>query len=229
MCSPQSAGAHDLVLVSLTSEDDVHAFRRAVAREPSWAPGRRSFQVLVGGYGLQNPYPLQDVADWGYFGRAEEEVAGVADSLLSGRTPASDHVMSLREPHGVEVSQATTLYDDLVYRESFQGCPLRCRFCHFTFARRHRGTDHAYSRTEGTSGSYVQPDLVGTEGTPERNERLDYVQGSGHNARRKTPRTSNLEVTWPQLLDWPHEYCPPRITVGIDGASSACGGCTASG
>ena len=195
-CSAASAAERQVVLVSLSSEHDVHAFLAAVAAREDWQPGRRRFRVVAGGFGMQNPQPLRHFVDYAYFGRAEEDIVALVAAAERGEPADSDAVMHLPEVSPVTVAQPVTLFDGM-FREEFVGCPLRCKFCHYTFARRHLGGDHAYSRTETVAG--------------------DYVQTMGHGGKRNP--TNSIEATWPQLLDWPHPPGATNISAAIDGPS----------
>jgi len=68
------------------------------------------------------------------------------------------------------------------------------------FARKHIGGDHAYRRSTGSAGAYVQMDGYSSQTKPRK-----FVH--------------SIEVTIPQLLDWPHDFIPPQLTFGLDGAS----------
>jgi hypothetical protein len=161
-CAPETADQYRVVLVSLTSTYDVFAFYRAVALLPSWQPGKRTFRVLAGGFGMQNPTSIRHYIDYAAFGRAESWVRPVVDALLGGGRP-SDHesLMHLPDLHPVKLAQAHELYPHEVagWKETFTGCPLKCKFCHYTWARKHQGSDEAY-------GQYVQTTLTGG-GSPE--------------------------------------------------------------
>lgn len=195
-CSPRAPHPR-VVLVSFTSEHDVLAFYRQVSLLPAWQPGARTFRVIAGGYGMQNPQPARNYIDYACFGRAEREIEALVECASERRPSDDEAVMNLRDDiHPVRVRQATTLYDGLIYREKFTGCPLKCKFCHYTFARAHTGADHAYSRTTGTAGAYVQT--------------------TGHDGRGGS---SSMEVTWPQLIHWPHPRRCSDLTVGLDGPS----------
>ena len=201
VCSPATAHRSRVVLVSLTSPQDVLAFRRAVAGAPGWdAP--RDFRVVAGGYGMQNAAAVRDLVDYAFFGRAETEIAAVVDAAEDRRPSDCDAVMHLPDLARVTVRQPVTLYDGLVYRETFTGCPLACKFCHYTFARKHLGGDHAYSRTETTAGSYV--------------EATEFTQSTSHGGG---PNHGGAEVTWPQLIEWPHDRTYRQVIVGLDGPS----------
>jgi len=200
-CSPQAPHSN-VVLVSLTSEQDVAQFYQQVSLLEHWQPRVRTFRVVAGGYGMQNPYPLRDYVDYMFFGRAESEIVQLLADATARRPSHHPAVMNAFEQiHPVEVVQAQTLYDGQIFQEAFTGCPLKCKFCHYTFARKHQGTDHAYSMNTATRGAlYVQTTGHGTGG----------AQGE---------QKGNLEITWPQLLDWPHPQYYPHVTVGLDGPS----------
>lgn len=160
-CAPETAHEHRLVLVSLTSTYDVYAFYKAVAMLPSWQPDRRTFTVLVGGFGAQNPTSIRRYVDYAAFGRVEGWITGIVDVILGGSAPEHPSLMHLPELHDVVISQPDGLYPYEVngWKEEFTGCPLKCKFCHYTYARKHSGSEGAYS-------SYVQTSLTGG-GTPE--------------------------------------------------------------
>ena len=149
-CTPETAHEHPLVLVSLTSTADVHAYYRAVVQLPSWQPGRRQHRVLAGGFGMQNPTALRHWIDWAAFGRVEDWIIPVVEAVLGGgRPPDHPGLMHLPDLHPVRIQQASRLYPHRVgwWQEEFTGCPLKCKFCHYTYARRHQGTDGAYVQT----------------------------------------------------------------------------------
>jgi hypothetical protein len=141
-CSPETAHQHKVVLVSLTSTFDVLNLVHAVGRLSTWH--KRSFRVVVGGFGAQNVTPLRHYVDHAVFGRAEGFVADLVAALLKGRDFVHPSVMNLEAGlHPVVFGQADQLYQHELatqpkpYLESEIGCPRRCMFCHFTFARRH--------------------------------------------------------------------------------------------
>mgnify|MGYP001559470412 CR=1 FL=1 len=164
-CSPETASQYPLVLVSLTSTYDVFAFYRAVAKYPSWQSGKRTFKVLAGGFGMQSPVAIRHFVDYAAFGRAEGWVTPIVDALLGGGVPEHHpSLMCLPDLHPVEIAQAETLYPYEVagWKETFTGCPLKCKFCHYTYARKHQGGEDAY----GGEREYVQMTLTGGT-TPE--------------------------------------------------------------
>lgn len=161
-CSPATAKDYQLVLVSLTSTYDVYAFYQSIALLPSWQPNERQFKVLGGGFGIQNPTAIRHYIDYAAFGRAESWISSIVKGILGGNEVLQhDSLMHLPDMHHVKIAQADQLYPHKVgdYQEAFTGCPLKCKFCHFTFARKHQGPDGAY-------GEYVQTTLTGG-GTPE--------------------------------------------------------------
>ena len=161
--SPESA-AHDadIVLISLTSTHDVFALLAAVARLPSWQAKQRKFQVLAGGFGMQNPTAIRDFIDYAAFGRAHEWVSGVVNDMMQGREPQHPSLMDIKRFNSIEIYQGG-LYTGEVegFKEEFTGCPLKCKFCHYTYARKHQGSDDSYNPSP-----YVQTSLTGG-GTPE--------------------------------------------------------------
>jgi len=157
-CAPETAKDYKVVMVSLTSTYDVYSFYRHVAKRPEWQPGKRAFKVVIGGFGLQNPYPIRDYADYALFGRADDIAVDLVSAALDGKPFAHASVMNLPEITEVEIAQAKVLYPHAVsfsgkqFIESFTGCPNKCKFCHYTWSR----------RCSGHNGEYVNMALAGS-------------------------------------------------------------------
>lgn len=147
-CSPESAHEHKVVLVSFTSTYDLIAFYKAVALRGDWK--RRSFRVVGGGFGMQNPTAVRNYMDYAVFGRAEEIAPAVVESALLQRRHEHSSVMNLPELSPVKIAQAKQVYPHDVEgrREEFIGCQRKCRFCHYTWARRYVGKAEDYVQTE---------------------------------------------------------------------------------
>lgn len=160
-CPPELAHEYRLVLVSLTSSYDVLTFYRHVALLPAWQKGARKFKVLAGGAGMQNPVPIRNFVDYAFFGRAESAIVSIVSSILGGGQPdPHPSLMFLPDVHPVRIAQAETLLSTASFVEEFVGCPLKCKFCHYTYARKHIGSDGAY-------GQYVQKTLTHGDSNPE--------------------------------------------------------------
>jgi hypothetical protein len=158
ICTPDTAYKYQIVLVSLTSDYDLLALYRAVALLPSWQPGRK-FKVISGGAGMQNPTTVRQYIDYAVFGRAETIIVDLIGCIMGGNIFKHESVMNLPDIHPVKLCQAQELYPfdiDLgggrgkrQWKESFVGCPNKCLFCHYTWARKRVG-----------SGTYYQGDLT---------------------------------------------------------------------
>jgi hypothetical protein len=158
MCTPDTAKNYRVVLVSFTSDYDCIAFYRAVALLPTWQLGRK-FTVIGGGAGIQNPTSIRNYIDYAVFGRAEDIIIPLVESVLGGGIFIHESVMHLPDISPVKLSQSQDLYPydiDLgrgrgrrEWKESFIGCPNKCKFCHYTWARKHIG-----------EGTYYQGDLT---------------------------------------------------------------------
>lgn len=170
ICTPDTAQRYRIVLVSLTSEYDCLALYRAVSLLPSWQPGR-SFVVVAGGAGLQNPIVIRRYVDYAVFGRAEEIIHPLLDCVLGGGEYEHESVMRLPDVHEVRIAQARALYGygislatrrgDREWREAFVGCPNKCLFCHYTWARKRLGSGTYYqgSLTMGRSVEVLWRDI----------------------------------------------------------------------
>lgn len=159
-CTPEMAHKQDLVLVSFTSNYDAVAFYEAVANRPNWQRNKRTFKVIAGGFGMQNPTLVRDYIDYAAFGRAENWIYGVVDTILGGSVPNHPSLMNLPDLHPVVISQTDELYLGSGFNETFTGCPYKCMFCHYTWARKYQ------DNREENKGSYVQESLT-NGGTPE--------------------------------------------------------------
>jgi len=150
-CAPETAKECKVVMVSLTSTYDVYSFYRHVAKRPEWQPGVRAFKVVIGGFGLQNPYTIRNDADYALFGRADDIVVDLVAAALDGKPFDHASVMNLPEITPVEIAQTKALYPHAIkfrgereYQESFTGCLNKCKFCHYTWARKYVGDFNEY-------------------------------------------------------------------------------------
>jgi len=155
--TPESAHTVPVVLVSLTSTYDVYALLQAVSPLANWQPKAREFKVLAGGFGMQNPTAIRKYIDYAAFGRAHAWVSGVVSKIISGNAPSGLSLMDMREFNAVGIAQGD-LYPHEVegFKESFTGCSGKCKFCHFTYARKHVSVDDncdSYSQGLLTKGS----------------------------------------------------------------------------
>lgn len=209
-CDPATAHEWPLVLVSFTSIYDLISFYQQVALRSEWQPGRRAFKVLGGGFGLQNPIPVRHFIDYAAFGRAEDWVAGVVQSILGGSVPQHESLMHLPDIHTVRISQASRLYPYTVngWSETFVGCPLKCKFCHYTFARKHQGGDDAY-------GGYVQGGLTGGRSVEVTWDQVVHWQG-------KVGRIRSALDGWSERLRYIYgkRISDDDITAGVENIGS---------
>lgn len=147
ICTPDTAKEYDVVMISLTSEYDCIALYRAVALLPSWQQGRRIFKVIAGGPGMQNPTVIRNYVDYAVFGRGENIICALLDCALGGKIFEHESVLNMPDiSHSVKICQSEQLYPHAVmigrnrqWQESFIGCPNKCRFCHYTWARKRIG------------------------------------------------------------------------------------------
>ena len=153
ICTPDTAQKYKIVLISLTSDYDCLALYRAVALLPTWQPGRK-FKVVAGGAGMQNPTVIRNYVDYAVFGRAENIIHPLIDCILGGGVFTHESVMNLPDIHPVKLCQSSELYPHEInlgngrgcrqWKESFIGCPNKCLFCHYTWARKRAGAGETY-------------------------------------------------------------------------------------
>lgn len=162
--TPESAHLDaDLVLISLTSTHDIYALLQAVSMLRTWQPGERKFAVLAGGFGMQNPTSIRRYVDYCAFGRAHEWVVDIVNTIMDGGRPDHGSLMNIEQFNPVQIYQGGMFAHEVDgFKEEFTGCPLKCKFCHYTYARKHQGSDASYS----AGGVYAQSMLTGG-GSPE--------------------------------------------------------------
>lgn len=171
ICTPDTAQKYKIVLISLTSDYDCLALYRAVALLPTWQPGRK-FKVVAGGAGMQNPTVIRNYIDYAVFGRAENIINPLIDCIMGGGVFAHESVMNLPDIRPVKLCQSSELYPHEInlgkgrgcrdWKESFIGCPNKCLFCHYAWARKKIGGETYYQGglTDSKSPEYLWKDIT---------------------------------------------------------------------
>lgn len=152
LVEPDQIHSCDAVYVSVPSTGQVLDIL-SLARRHRWDRRGRT-RIIVGGAGMQNPAPLAGFIDFAAFGRFRTAAGEIAETMESGDITDSlrGHVLAYEAPRRVSYRQ-----EPLGETEEFTGCPLKCKFCHYTFARRYD------SRSE--TRQYLQTSLG--DSTPE--------------------------------------------------------------
>lgn len=141
ICTYEQAHKYELVLVSMTSTLDIYEFYKSM-KSAGWQ--NRKFKTLLGGFGCQNPFALEDFIDWAFFGRAEGIITEVVENILSGNEPDYPFITPLINPR-VTIArpvQYLSIYEVKygkncsTWKEEFTGCPFTCKFCHYTWNRK---------------------------------------------------------------------------------------------
>ena len=109
-CTPDTANKFKIILVSFTSDCDCLAFYKSVSLLPHWQRNKRSFVVVAGGEGIQNPTTIRNYLDYAVFGRAENIIYDLIDTVMGGNIFQHESVMNLPELHEVKLAQANELY-----------------------------------------------------------------------------------------------------------------------
>ncbi|MDR2824994.1 MAG: hypothetical protein LBB41_07345 [Prevotellaceae bacterium] len=136
-CSYANAQEFDLVLISMTSTDDIYQIYANCEKHNF---RNRKNIVMLGGFGCLNPLPLAPFADFAFFGRADEILPAVIENI--NYADDYDFIMRLSAPKICEIRQVEkcysfpVVYDGCKWQETSIGCPVRCKFCHFSHARK---------------------------------------------------------------------------------------------
>lgn len=149
-CSPESAYKYDLILISFTSNYDILSFYKSVYL--NWKG--RKFITVGGGFGMQNPIALTGLLDFAFFGRAENIIVELVKNYKDFQ---HESYMKVSEPKISKINQAEIIYPDEFpigtnihkgnvagYRETIMGCPNKCFYCHYSWARKHVNTGNHY-------------------------------------------------------------------------------------
>lgn len=138
-CTPETAKKHRVVLVPMTSQYDAISLYRRVHALSDWQRGSRTFTVVAGGFGMQNPIPIRNMIDVALFGRAEGIIELLVAGIIDGKTYEHESIMWLPEITPVTIAQPAGLLKLECYNELSTGCNVRCKFCHYAFSRIYTG------------------------------------------------------------------------------------------
>lgn len=196
ICTYEQAHNYELVLVSMTSTWDIYEFYASM-KKAKWE--NRKFVALLGGFGCQNPFALEDFIDYAFFGRAEYIISEVVERCLSisllpvhvRDNSLMDYafITHLKNPKITYARPVQSLYDFEVkygknqstWKEEFTGCPFTCKFCHYTWNRK--------NVREGDPGKYLNDGIS----------------------------TGSKEVMLMDVIDYEEKL--GRVTAGLDGYS----------
>lgn len=160
-CSAATAHRYEVVLASLTSTYDVFAFYKEVGLRPEWTRQKRKFKVVCGGFGMINPHTLRNHIDYAVFGRAEDFVVDLVETLLGGGEYAHESVMRMPEISVVKFGQASSLLQLETFKENAIGCSHKCKFCLYSWTRKFLGGDAIYTRGGVDGGPYSPYNMSG--------------------------------------------------------------------
>lgn len=186
ICTYEEAHKYELALVSMTSTWDIYEFYKSM-QNGGWQ--NRKFKALLGGFGCQNPFALDDFIDWAFFGRAEGIITQVVEDILTGKEPDYPFMTPLKNPR-VTIArpvQYLSIYEVKygkncsTWKEEFTGCPFTCKFCHYTWNRK--------NVREGDPGKYLNDGIS----------------------------TGSKEVMLMDVIDYEEKL--GRVTAGLDGYS----------
>jgi hypothetical protein len=155
-CSAATAHKYEVVLTSFTSTYDVFAFYKEVGLRPEWQRKNRKFKVIAGGFGMLNPTTIRNQIDYAVFGRAEDFVVDLVETVLGGGEYEHESVMRMPEISVVKFAQASKLLNMETFKENAIGCSHKCKFCLYSWTRRFLGGDAVYIRG-GEEGSPYSP------------------------------------------------------------------------
>lgn len=97
---------------------------------------------------MQNPTVVRHLVDYAAFGRSETFAVPLVQAALDRKPFAHPSVMNLPEISPVVMGQSE-LYPHAINGrvEEFMGCKRKCKFCHYSWARKYRGPAGDYVQT----------------------------------------------------------------------------------
>jgi len=142
-CTVQTMYLHDVVLWSITAQEDIYAFLRQVAAGSMRKGGA---QIIVGGAGCINITPIYDYIDAAVFGRAEGLIVNIVDGARH------ESVWRKADDPGLSNKYVYRQAQHLDSREGGTcGCKNKCYFCHYTWTHKQIGGN--YSPTKSALGA----------------------------------------------------------------------------
>ncbi len=160
--SADQINKYDCVLISIPSSGQMIDILRLAVRN-GW--GSRKCRIVVGGYGVQNINMLKGFVDYAFFGRAHDCIERIIESVAEGsiHPDVADNMIAVDSPGIVRFRQAPLMANG-VFNEEFTGCPLKCKFCHYTYARKFNGKTNGYTQallTGGNADEVLYSDISG--------------------------------------------------------------------
>lgn len=142
-CSVDSAKKYKLVLISFTSALDILAFGRVVINHPDWK--KRKFTTVGGGFGMQNPMAVKQWLDYSWFGRGENDIIDIVKanghyesiSMMDTNKPKVSKIAQSKEIYPYGFNYPNNAHGKDQYKETIMGCPNKCFYCHYSWARKH--------------------------------------------------------------------------------------------
>ena len=151
----ENAHTFDIILISLTSNLDMISLFMHIGNDNKW--NNRKFKVLAGGFGMQNYIPISEIIDYAWYGRCENEIVWLLDNNLDVEHKS---LLKIGKHKEVYINQSLNLYPNVYEsgigstKEEIYGCPNKCFFCHYSFARKYIKTgNNLYSFNQGYTAS----------------------------------------------------------------------------
>lgn len=143
-CDIDTVHEFKVILISLVSAIDWYAF---IKERVQWKQG--DYTVIIGGSGLDNIRPFLEFADIFVWGRAENIILPLIQSVLENQHFEHPSVCYSRDfsiENRYEFCQPEALYQNKIkltngndWQELAIGCQRRCLFCNYTWTRKHVG------------------------------------------------------------------------------------------
>ncbi len=102
--------------------------------------------------------------EYAFFGRAHDCLYKIIDGIYNGgiNDELEQYMLRLDMLSAVSIRQAP-LMKSSTFTEEFTGCPLKCKFCHYTYARKFDGETNGYTQsllTGGNSDEVLYKDIL---------------------------------------------------------------------
>jgi len=103
---------------------------------------------------MQNPHVVRNLIDYAAFGRSESFALRLVEAAVDGRPFEHPSVMNLPDVSPVIMGQSELYPHEVCGKvEQFIGCKRKCKFCHYSWARKYRGPAGDYIQTSVAASS----------------------------------------------------------------------------
>lgn len=176
-------GKYDYILYSITSAYDIESLILEIRKKGMGAKGGK---LIVGGAGCINITPIYDYIDIACFGRCEGQINGI----IAGEE--YDNVWRKENDRNLTGQYNIRQAEKLLPGEKNIGCKNKCRFCQYSWTRKHLG-DFNYNANWKLEEDDLRSTKIATSG-----RYITAIDGFSESTRRKV----NKNITDENIINF---------------------------